>query len=305
MALAYLAWEQIFLEERVLIIGRRLERRILRDGHNPFELPNDEFMGAFRLSQQLVINIIDALRTSLQHKRTSGLSPELQVLVCLHFYAQESYQKGLGGNSILNISQPSVSRCIHYVTEAINQRLLRKWIKFPMTGAERQRARENFAHAPQSFEGTIGAIDCTYIHILAPRQHEEAYVNHHGKHSLNVQDIVNSKLQVLNINARYPGARNDSYIWSMSPVRRGMEYHYNNGERQTWLIELAFSIDKNPFTYGMCDWKHIYQRISKQENSKGHNQCCEAYFMHIQKRDVGSLLMENQMHQQREEVKKK
>jgi len=54
----------------------------------------------------------------------------------------------------------------------------------------------------------------------------------------------------------------------------------------------------------MCDWKHIYQRISKQENSKGHNQCCEAYFMHIQKRDVGSLLMENQMHQQREEVKK-
>ncbi|CAI6364530.1 unnamed protein product [Macrosiphum euphorbiae] len=63
MALAYLAWEQIFLEERVLIVGRRLERRILRDGQNPFELPNDEFMGAFRLSQQLVINIIDALRT--------------------------------------------------------------------------------------------------------------------------------------------------------------------------------------------------------------------------------------------------
>ncbi|XP_015377460.1 PREDICTED: putative nuclease HARBI1 [Diuraphis noxia] len=125
MALAYLSWEQIFLEERVLIIGRRLERRILRDSQNPFELPKyDEFMGAFCLNQQLVINIIDALRTSLQHKRTSGLSPELQVLVSLHFYAQGSYQKGLGGNSILNISQPSVSRCIHYVTEAINQRLL-------------------------------------------------------------------------------------------------------------------------------------------------------------------------------------
>lgn len=67
---------------------------------------------------------------------------------------------------------------------------------------------------------------------------------------------------------------------------------------------LAFSIDKNPFTYGMCNWKHIYQRISEHENSKAHNQCCEAYFMHIQKRDVGFLLMENQMHQQREEVKK-
>ncbi|KAF0716624.1 putative nuclease HARBI1, partial [Aphis craccivora] len=53
------------------------------------------------------------------------------VLVCLHFYAQGSYQKGLGGISILNISQPSC--------------------------AERQRARENFAHTLQPFEGTIGA----------------------------------------------------------------------------------------------------------------------------------------------------
>lgn len=64
---------------RVLIMERRLERRILRDGQNPFELPNYEFMGSFRLNQQLVINIINSLRPSLQHKRTSGLSPEIQV----------------------------------------------------------------------------------------------------------------------------------------------------------------------------------------------------------------------------------
>jgi len=68
-------------------------------------------------------------------------------------------------------------------------------------------------------------------------------------------------------------------------------------------ICLAFSSD-NPFTYGLSDWKHIYQCISEHENSKIYNQCYEVYFMHSQQRDVGSLLMCNQMSQQRKEVKK-
>lgn len=43
-------------------------------------------------------------------------------------------------------------------------------------------------------------------------------------------------MKLLNINPRYPGARNDAYIWSTSPIRRAMEFHYNRGERKTWLI---------------------------------------------------------------------
>lgn len=48
--------------------------------------------------------------------------------------------------------------------------------------------------------------------------------------------IVDPDLKILNINPRYPGARNDAYIWSTSPIRRAMEFHYNRGERRTWLI---------------------------------------------------------------------
>lgn len=79
MALGFLAWEQFLLEERVLILSRRIEKRILRDAQNPFELPHNEFIGAFRLSPQLAKNITNKLRPLLQPKRTSGLSPELQV----------------------------------------------------------------------------------------------------------------------------------------------------------------------------------------------------------------------------------
>lgn len=51
-------------------------------------------------------------------------------------------------------------------------------------------AREQFRNALQPFEGPIGAIDCTDIAILAPRKHEEAYINHHEYHSLNVEMVL-------------------------------------------------------------------------------------------------------------------
>jgi len=41
---------------------------------------------------------------------------------------------------------------------------------------------------------------------------------------------------MLNINARYPGARNDAYIWSASPIKLVMEHWYNQGERKIYLI---------------------------------------------------------------------
>ena len=163
--------------------------RQLRDAQNPFELPHDEFLNHFRLSAQLVMDIVDTLRPYLEKERIHGLSAEVQVLVAINFYAHGSYQKPVGAHMNLIVSQPSASRCVNKVTNLLNERFLRRWVKFPMTPEERQRARTKCAEAAQPFQGAIGAIDCTYIHILAPPRHEEAYVNHHGNHSLNVQAV--------------------------------------------------------------------------------------------------------------------
>lgn len=95
----------------------------------------------------------------------------------------------MGGQYDLALSQPSVSRCVTDVTNAINERFLYPWVQFPITPDQRHAARQTFLRAPQPFEGAIGAIDCTYVHILAPKQHEEAYVNHWGDHTLNVQAV--------------------------------------------------------------------------------------------------------------------
>ncbi|XP_036141481.1 C-terminal-binding protein isoform X6 [Monomorium pharaonis] len=55
--------------------------------------------------------------------------------------------------------QPTVSRCIQAVTNAINDLLLRRWVQFPITDIERYgKAKEKFRTAPQPFMGAIGAI---------------------------------------------------------------------------------------------------------------------------------------------------
>lgn len=48
--------------------------------------------------------------------------------------------------------------------------------------------------------------------------------------------ICDPDLKILNINARYPGARHDAYIWANCAARRVMERQYMQGERKTWLI---------------------------------------------------------------------
>ncbi|XP_011859129.1 PREDICTED: uncharacterized protein LOC105556645 [Vollenhovia emeryi] len=79
MALDYLAWEMILLEERAHRLERRVERRLLRDAQNPFELPRDEFIDYFRLTPELVIQITNVIRADLQNIRITGIMPETKV----------------------------------------------------------------------------------------------------------------------------------------------------------------------------------------------------------------------------------
>lgn len=57
-----------------------------------------------------------------------------------------------------------------------------------MTLHEKPTVQNKFALVAQPF-AAVGAIDCTYINILVAHVHEEAYINHHGNHSLNVQAV--------------------------------------------------------------------------------------------------------------------
>ncbi|KOB63796.1 putative nuclease HARBI1 [Operophtera brumata] len=81
--------------------------------------------------------------------------------------------------------------------------------------------------------------DGTHISIIRPVDHEEAYFNRKGYHSLNVLAICDVNLNILYLDASFGGAAHDSFIWSQSPIKAYMEHLHVEGERN-WLLVSYF-----------------------------------------------------------------
>nr|CAI5865202.1 unnamed protein product [Callosobruchus analis] len=110
--------------------------------------------------------------------------------IALRFYATGSYQGIVGSHIFTALSQPTTSRCIQEVTDALNQQsILNSWIKFPKSIQEMDALRTRFYEKHQ-LQGIIGVIDCTHVAIVMPSGYqypENIYVNRKNYHSVNVQ----------------------------------------------------------------------------------------------------------------------
>ncbi|KAK3917646.1 Putative nuclease [Frankliniella fusca] len=243
MAGLLLLWDEVIENEPVRRRApegneMRVARRRLRDHQDPFDAPDEYFRNIFRVNKELARDLIAAVRPHLrQRTRAQGLSAECQVLCAVRFYAVGSYQRSVGQDFLVALSQTAVSRCVRQVSTIINHHLPRRWVKFPATPHDCQAAVHLFQQGPRPFPGALGAIDCTHVYILKPREHEEAYVSGRiGKHTLNVQLICDPTMKILDVDPRHPGTRHDSAIWMQSSARRMMELCYREGERKVWLI---------------------------------------------------------------------
>lgn len=90
----------------------------------------------------MVRNLIALLEPRLPH-HPQGLPAHLQVLSTLHFLAKGPYQKTLGQEVNIPMSQSGVSRNLHNVIPAINE-LVDDFISFPSTPEERQRTAQRY-----------------------------------------------------------------------------------------------------------------------------------------------------------------
>lgn len=152
-------------------------------------------------------------------QRSDCISPMLQLLIALRFYATGSFQAVIGDTA--NVSKATVCRVTGRVSTAIA--LLRQQYVYMPTPQQRPSVASRF-HDIARFPRIIGAVDCTHVKINSPGGNRaELYRNRKGFFSVNVQAICDANLRIRSLIARWPGSVHDTTIWNDSPLAAQFE----------------------------------------------------------------------------------
>ncbi|XP_041349233.1 putative nuclease HARBI1 [Gigantopelta aegis] len=201
---------------------RRLLRRnrIFRDRTHPFDVFDDDVIFAkFRFRRQEILAITDDISVDiLLSKRMGSLTPLLQVLITLRYFASGSFQDVCG--ELIGVDQSTVSRTVTRVTDVL-LRQVPNHVRLP--NGKKQDAIKTKFYDMSGFPNVVGCIDGTQVQIQAPTQNEHEFVNRKGYHSINVQLMCDADLIFINCIAKWPGSVHDSRILRESSLFEDFE----------------------------------------------------------------------------------
>lgn len=186
--------------------------RVFRDRINPLDFLNDdEVLGRYRMSRNMIFELTDLLREDIEPRtgRSHSIPALHQVMCALRYYGTGNFQKVSG--DLLGMSQPSVSRIVHRVSNALCRKAP-DVIKFPKTVGQQQPVIAAF-YDRYGFPSTVGCVDGSLIPIRGPSQDENIYVCRKGFYAINVQGIADHQHRFTNLVAQWPGSTHDAFIW--------------------------------------------------------------------------------------------
>ena len=167
----------------------------------------------FRLTKdgfREVLNIIEE-DISVHNERRNPIPAGIKLLLALRYYATGTFQQACG--DLCDISQPSASRIIKQVSEAI-ARLKSQYIKFPTADMLPQIKLEFWRIC--AFPNVVGTIDCTHIKVPCPGgENAKLFRNQKRFFSVNVQAVSGPNLEIQNIAARWPDSVHDARIFNI------------------------------------------------------------------------------------------
>lgn len=215
----------------------RLERRRLRDRSNPLDIPQDAFIKYFRISKDLFRYLLDIVEDKLGPTvGSSSVLPITKLSAALRFFAEGTYQKGVGNDLFAGMAQPTLSKALSSIITILETEVCPSAIHFPVEEGEKDAIKLGFFEKT-GFPGVIGCVDGTHVKIITPTANvQHLYYNRKGFHSLNVMLVCDHKQRIRYVDANNSGASHDSFIWNNSPLDRRLNEKYISGERQTWLL---------------------------------------------------------------------
>lgn len=118
----------------------------------------------------------------------SSLSPLNIVVSALRFFAEGSYQHGVGADYNVGMAQSTVSKWLSNFLEIMQRKLCPQWIKFEQSEIEKQEAKQDF-FTKAGFPGVIMCVDGTHIKIIKPSDEPFLYYNRKGFYSINAMVV--------------------------------------------------------------------------------------------------------------------
>ena len=170
-----------------------------------YRLPRTEIQ---RLIQLVVPHIRRATR------RNYALSPEVQLLAALRYYAVGSFQEVVGDGT--GLSKASVSRSVAAVTPILLHHA-RQHIKMATTREEVRQVHQGF-YAMAGIPRVLGLVDGTLIPLLNPSLVDPSWICRKHFAAINTQVVVDHDSLIVDIVARWPGSTHDSFVWANSAV---------------------------------------------------------------------------------------
>lgn len=105
-------------------------------------------------------------------------------------YLSGCYQRPIGNDKVIALSQSSVSRCVAEVADIINESVASMFIRFPTSSEDKNEIKDKFFRK-YGIPGVIGCIDCTHVVIKKPSRNVEHvyYAVRKSAHTKNVQMV--------------------------------------------------------------------------------------------------------------------
>ncbi|KAK0156165.1 putative nuclease HARBI1 [Merluccius polli] len=203
-------------EESIRLPQHQAINATIRQTFDPLEVYNDAaVVQHYRLPREAIRHLLATISQDLRRAtgRSFALTPQVQLLAALRFYATGSFLQVVGDG--LGLSKSSVCRSVQAVTYSLLS-LVPQHVRFPTTRDEMSATQEQFFRSfriPQ----VVGAVDGTLVPILTPRVDAHVFICRKGYAAVNCQVVCDHQGIILDVVARWPGSTHDSFVFKSPP----------------------------------------------------------------------------------------